>query len=323
MNASLFLITLTLLSVSPLLPEEDRVGLRPVNLYVARGAVLEPRSRQVMEAGSAGRAELKYVAVALYAELIDLAALQELRVARAVRRVAGRAAFGLYGRVLEDERPLLVRVALQARSVRARGQPRLLRLEPAVRVVAVGAFHRAFQHLVMERHCELRLGLVVALHAQLLLCVLEHLQRGRFGFERRRLRSEGQRICLRLRHLTVRAVTIHAADVVAPVLAAQVVVMLFPTRVARQTGFRDLLRALVFKSPNLRLIASALDVRLARPVAGFAPLLGGRPVGFVQLAVRGLREVVELLLVASLTGFAPDVVFWFCFIIGCSGWKRP
>src|ERR671939_555091 len=94
---------------------------------------------------------------------------------QAVRRVARRAPFGLDGRVLEGERPLLVRVALDAGRVHAGREPALLLLEAAVRVVAVAALHRAFQYLVVEGLRELVLLLGVALEAELLLAPLHHL----------------------------------------------------------------------------------------------------------------------------------------------------
>ena len=89
-----------------------------------------------------------------------------------MRSVAGRAAFGLERRVLERERPLLTRMALDARRVRTYREPRLFELKAAVRVVAVTAFHRTFQHFVVERLAELRLGLCMAAHAKLRLARL-------------------------------------------------------------------------------------------------------------------------------------------------------
>jgi hypothetical protein len=86
--------------------------------------------------------------------------------------MARSAPFDLQGRVLEKKRPLFVCVTLNARSIRAHGKPRLLLLEPPMRIVTVAAVHRSFENLVMERFCELRLRLVVTGHAQLRFALL-------------------------------------------------------------------------------------------------------------------------------------------------------
>ena len=88
--------------------------LRTVNLYVARGAVLESYSRLVVKARRVRRADFVGVAVAFQTELAHVVALEQLRISGPVRRVADRAAFDLQRRMLEDERPLLVRMALDA-----------------------------------------------------------------------------------------------------------------------------------------------------------------------------------------------------------------
>ena len=68
--------------------------------------------------------------------------------------------------MFEDERTLLVSVALVTGSIRPGREPRLLQLEAAVRIMAIAAIHRPFQHLVMKGPVELRLGLVVTRHAK-------------------------------------------------------------------------------------------------------------------------------------------------------------
>ena len=91
-----------------------------------------------------------------------------------MRRVTNSAALDFRGRVLEYKRPLFVGVALHARGIRASVEPCLFQFESAVRVVAIAALHRAFQHLMMEGAVELRLGLVVTRHAELRLVFFEH-----------------------------------------------------------------------------------------------------------------------------------------------------
>lgn len=82
--------------------------------------------------------------------------------------------------------------------------------------------------------------------------------------------------------------TIRAAYVVAPVLASAIVVVLFFARVAGQTSFAPLFRSLARESPNLRLIAAAFNVGLARTVARLAALPLGFPARVGELGVGGL-----------------------------------
>src|SRR5689334_13460267 len=91
--------------------------------------------------------------------------------------MARGAAFDLQRRMFEDERPLFVSVALEAGGVRPSSKPRLLQLETSVRVMAIAAIHRPFQHPMMEGASELGLGLVVACHAELNLVFLQHMHR--------------------------------------------------------------------------------------------------------------------------------------------------
>jgi len=106
-------------------------------------------------------------AVAGQAELINRAVLKQPRIRRSVRRVTGLTAFGLDWCMLVYERTLLVGVALDTRGIRARRQPGLLQLETAMRIVAIAAAHRTFQHFVMERHVERWLHFAMAAEAEL------------------------------------------------------------------------------------------------------------------------------------------------------------
>lgn len=112
-------------------------------------------------------------AVAGQAQLVDTSKFQQSWISRAVRRMAGRAAFGLEWRVFVSKRTLLVGVALYARRVRAGCQSCLLELEAPVRIVTITALHRAFEDLVMKRLVEIRLYFVMTTYAELRLADLE------------------------------------------------------------------------------------------------------------------------------------------------------
>ena len=139
--------------------------IRAVNLRMTGCAVLYALSRQVMEAGRIGRPCLVNIAVAFQAELRNVIALEQFRVACAMRVMTACASFELRGRVFKDERPLLVGVAFEAGSVGTDRKPGLFLFEPAVRVVAIRALHHAFKNLVVKGLCKLRFCFVVASHA--------------------------------------------------------------------------------------------------------------------------------------------------------------
>lgn len=84
-----------------------------------------------------------------------------------MRRVAGRATFGLERRVLVNKRTLLVCMALHACGVCAGGQSCLLEFETAVGIVTIAALHHAFEDFVMKGLVEIGLNFVVATNAEL------------------------------------------------------------------------------------------------------------------------------------------------------------
>ena len=86
-------------------------------------------------------------------------------------RVTRNAPVRLHRGVLVNERPLLVCVTLDARGVGAGSESRLFQLEAAVRIVAIAALHRAFEHLVMKRQIELVLRLAMTTETELWLAV--------------------------------------------------------------------------------------------------------------------------------------------------------
>ena len=121
-------------------------------------------------------------AVTRQAQVIDLAELQHARVSRSMRYVTGDATVSLHGSMFEREWTLLVCVTLEARGVGTDRQPRLLQLEAAVRIVAIAAFHRAFEDLVMRREGELVFDFTVAVQAKLRLTDFQQMDRGEIRF---------------------------------------------------------------------------------------------------------------------------------------------
>ena len=105
--------------------------------------------------------------MALQAEQVDVAHLQHVRIRPAVDQVACLTAIRLHRLVLENKRPLLVGVALEADFALRRGGPHLIGLHRAMRIMAVGALHQPFIHPMMERHLELRFLLQMACVAKL------------------------------------------------------------------------------------------------------------------------------------------------------------
>ena len=99
-------------------------------------------------------------------------------------RVTRDAAISLNRSVLVNKRTLFVRMTLDAGRVRARREARLFELEAAVWIVAVAAFHRAFEHLVMEGQTKLVLRFGVTTQTKLWLAFLEQLEIGEAGFLR-------------------------------------------------------------------------------------------------------------------------------------------
>src|SRR5215213_4504972 len=93
-----------------------------------------------------------------------------------MRRMAGDAPIGLDRSMFVNERSLLVCVTLDASRVSAGRQSRLFQFETAMRIVAIAALHRTFQHLVMEGQIELVLRLAMTTQAKLRFAVSKQLQ---------------------------------------------------------------------------------------------------------------------------------------------------
>src|SRR5690242_7958380 len=121
---------------------------------MADRATLVTDLRLVVKTRGLGRQFFLNAGVALEAKLTNARTLEHLWIARAVRRVARRAALGFDWAVFENERPLFVRVALDTRSVGTIGKLGLFGLKATVGVVAVAAFHHALGHFVVKRFVE-------------------------------------------------------------------------------------------------------------------------------------------------------------------------
>ena len=124
--------------------------------------------------GFAAGFDVEDVGMALDAELPNAAAFEHLWIGRSVRRMACRATFELERRMFIDEGPLFIGVALYTGLISANRQFGLLLIKTAVRIMAIAAAHRAFEHFVPEWLGELGLHVVVTGKAQLGLAVFQH-----------------------------------------------------------------------------------------------------------------------------------------------------
>jgi len=103
-------------------------------------------------------------------------------------------------------------------------------------------------------------------------------------------------------------VTIGAADIIAPVLAAAEVIVFLSAGVTAQTRLGDFLRRLVLERNDLLRIAF-FDVSLTGTVARLTTRHLLFPTGELdELSVRSVREVFELIFVAIFTNLTADVV---------------
>ena len=95
--------------------------------------------RLVMKRRRARRCEIHRRRVALKAKAVHVAAYEQARIRRSVWKMARGAALSLDRRMFVNERPEGIDVALGANGVLCRTDPNEIRLEGAVRVVAIGA----------------------------------------------------------------------------------------------------------------------------------------------------------------------------------------
>ena len=91
-------------------------------------------------------------------------------------RVTSNAPFGLDWGMLVNKRPLFVYVTFYAGRIDACCQSRLFKFETAMRIVAIAALQRAFQHFMMEWQLELVFDLIMTAQTELRFAGLEQLQ---------------------------------------------------------------------------------------------------------------------------------------------------
>lgn len=101
---------------------------------------------------------------------------QHLGIVRAVGLMAALTPADVDGGMIEDERPLLLDVALEADFLSGITEPELAFVDAAVRLMAIGAVDRTFLHPVVERFCKIRLLLGMAGHTQVAGPLLEHMR---------------------------------------------------------------------------------------------------------------------------------------------------
>lgn len=104
--------------------------------------------------------------VALVAQSRNRRHIQQPRVLRSVRSVAGQAALGFDGSMLVHKWAANVSVALGADSILIFSGAQIVWSECAVHVVTIGALDQTLIHPVMDGHIELRLLVGVALIAE-------------------------------------------------------------------------------------------------------------------------------------------------------------
>ena len=109
------------------------------------------RVQIMLRTGRLDCADIVGNAVAGQAKLRHPARIQQPRICGAVRRVTRAASFSLNRRMFVNKRALLVRVTLDTSRIGASRQSRLFEFKTAMGVMAVAAFHRAFENLMVER----------------------------------------------------------------------------------------------------------------------------------------------------------------------------
>jgi len=126
------------------LPEEHGAIARAVNLHMTGRTVGILRVLVMLWPSRLDRAHVVRNAMTRQAQLVHGRITQQARIGGSVWRVACRAAFGLNGSVFVGKRSLLIRVTLNAGSVRPGSQSCLFQFKTAVRVMAITATHDAF-----------------------------------------------------------------------------------------------------------------------------------------------------------------------------------
>jgi hypothetical protein len=185
--------------------------------------------------------------VALVAQRVDRRHVQHPGVLRTMGSVATHAPLGLDRRVLENEGPAGLRMALGADRVLIGSGLQVVVPEGSMRIVAIAAADCAFVHRMVEGHIEGRLLIGMALEAELGLFSLQQML-WRLG--------------------SVDAVATEATDVGLGVRGAVEVGV--RASMAAEAGRIGLFGAELAEAPNLRDVPTTLNVSLAGSVAAFA-----------------------------------------------------
>jgi hypothetical protein len=202
-----------------------------------------------------------------------------------MREMAGGASFGLHNSVLVDERSSRFSVALGANRIHLRRRSQIFLIECAMRIVAVGTLDEPFLDFVMEGHIELRLGVGMALEAEL------------------RLRDFEQLIFILSRVNIVAADTAYICFAVGG--AVKVCVLALMTSKAPGIHF---LGGRLRRIEDFGDISSAIDVSLAWTVTAFA-CHSGLAVRLSQSGVRVRAEPLGNLFMTGRAGFLSDELF--------------
>jgi hypothetical protein len=207
-------------------------------------------------------AEARGSVVAFQAKRERSRAFEKPRVGGPVRNVAGFAAIDAYSDMFEREWPALIHVAFEAWLLidRLVDHPRTAPGTPGwhvstVRIVAVWARHESFVYSMLERHRELGPYIWMATVAKV------NLGPGKQGFCRSRLMN---------------GMTIRANYISAGVFRPADICAVKRLGVARYASVDDFAGLFDWKCKDRSFSALRFNVRLARPMTGFASLQMGR-----------------------------------------------
>ena len=237
-----------------------------MHFQVARRAILEAGTAQVVERRRLARQNIRRGGMAFQAEQMLLAAHEHLRIHRAVRLMTAHATLQTHDGMLEGKRATFVRMALGTRNFVAAGCFHLPGIQPSVGRMTVDAMDRAFLQAMPEGLAESRLRFLVTADAE------------RIGF-----------LCQQVQRLfrLVNAVTVCARQLILPVQACWATSVGFCPPMAGETLLTDFPGRDLRKDEELGAI-SCIDVRLPGPVAGFAALV------FPAFFFAGLKNLMRV-----------------------------
>ena len=216
-------------------PQKILIRVRTVNGPVTDRTLEVPVVGLIVESWCSWKIRIADRTMTFQTRLSDRAAIQHFRIARSVRSMASCAALGLERGVFISERPLLIAVALDAVGVGAYSKFDLLCLKTSVGVVTIAAFHRAFEHLMMERLAELRFRFRMAAHTKLRFARFQPQCRCLIWILAGHVVNKGDRAGFFVtKWCGMRAVAVGTPDIISPMLAPAIVIMRFLSGVASQ-----------------------------------------------------------------------------------------